>query len=258
MKSRIAGYCALGALLPALLAAPARAEDWHGRATLYGFFPSIEGTTRFGRPPNEIDIEASDLIENTDFAAMGSFEIQKGRFGGFTDIIYMDVGDSINDSTTLGRGSIPLPPGVTADASLDVEAWVWTIAGSYRFVATERAELDVFAGARLLDVSTDLDVSLNVGQGITGSASRDSWDAIVGLKGQWLFGADGRWFIPYYLDVGTGDSDMTAQLATGLGYAFEHVELFAAWRYLDYDLGSDAGMKDLEFSGPAIGISWRF
>ena len=257
MKTKVLVISILGALLPGLAtAAETRAENWQFRATLYGYFPSIEGTTRFATPVS--DMEADDLIENTEFAAMGSCEVQKGRFGGFTDVIYMDVGDSIDDATSLGQGSIPLPPGVTADASLDVRAWAWTIAGTYRAVSTARTTLDLFAGARLLDAEADLALALNVGPPLAGQASRDNWDGIVGVKGQLRFGTDGRWFVPYYLDIGTGDSDMTAQLATGVGYTIGHAEVFGAWRYLDYDLGSDAGMKDLDFSGPAVGRSWRF
>jgi hypothetical protein len=259
MKTRVLVISLLGALLPGLATgAEARAENWQFRATLYGYFPSIEGTTRFATPASDIDIVADDLIENTEFAAMGSFEVQKGRFGGFTDVIYMDVGDSIDDATSLGQGSIPLPPGVTADASLDVRAWAWTIAGSYRVVSTDRTTLDLFAGTRLLDAEADLALALSAGPQVAGQASRDNWDGIVGVKGRLLFGDEGRWFVPYYLDIGTGDSDVTSQLATGLGYSFGRAEVFGAWRYLEYELGADAGMKDLEFSGPAIGLSWRF
>jgi hypothetical protein len=139
MKSSRLQIAALGALLASFGAGEASAEDWQFRASLYGYFPSIGGTTRFATPVNDIDIDADDLIKNTEFAAMGSFETQKGRFGVFTDVIYMDVGDGINDSSSLGRGLVPLPPGVTADASLDVQAWAWTLGASLRAVSTPRA-----------------------------------------------------------------------------------------------------------------------
>jgi hypothetical protein len=258
MRSTVLRAGILCGLLPAFAAVEARAEDWQFRATVYGYFPAAEGSTRFGKPPGEFDVEADELVENAEFAAMGSIEAHNGRFGGFTDVIYMDVGNSVEGSTALVRGSIPLPPGVTADASLDVRARAWTLAASYRAVSTDRTTLDLFAGTRLLDVDSDLAVSFNVDQRFKGSVSHDHWDAIVGLKGRLAFGAGARWFVPYYADVGTGDSDTTVQLATGLGHTFGRAEFFAAWRYLDYDLGSDAGMKDLEFSGPAIGLSWRF
>jgi hypothetical protein len=40
-------------------------------------------------------------------------------------------------------------------------------------------------------------------------ASVNNWDAIVGLKGRATFGEEHRWFVPYYLDVGTGESSLT-------------------------------------------------
>src|SRR5262245_28340418 len=104
MKAKVLAISVLAALLPALgTAEETGPEDWQFRATLYGYFPSIEGTTRFATPVSDFDIEAGDLIDNTNLAAMGSFEVQKGRFGAFTDVIYMDVGDSIHDATSLGQ-----------------------------------------------------------------------------------------------------------------------------------------------------------
>jgi hypothetical protein len=262
MKSSSLHSAVLGALLAGVGAGEASAEDWQFRASLYGYFPAIGGTTRFATPVSDIDIDididADNLIENTEFAAMGSFEAQRGRLGVFTDVIYMDVGDGINESTSLGRGTVPLPAGVTADASLDVQASAWTLGASLRAVSTSRTTLDVFAGARLLDAEGSLSVALNIGPRFSAAAERDAWDGIVGVKGQVNVGARGQWFIPYYLDVGAGDSDLTSQVATGIGYTAGRAQVFAAWRYLDYDFGSDASIRDLDFSGPALGIAFNF
>jgi hypothetical protein len=167
----------------------------------------------------------------------------------------MDVGDGVDDSTTLGRGAIPLPPGVTADASLDIEAYAWTIGASLRAVSTPRTTLDVFAGARLLDAEGDLRVALNIGPEFSATTARDAWDAVAGVKGQVSFGSRGHWFIPYYLDVGAGDSDLTSQFATGIGYTAGRAQFFGAYRRLDYDFGPDASIRDLDFSGPALGVA---
>jgi len=45
-------------------------------------------------------------------------------------------------------------------------------------------------------------------------------------------------------------SDLTWQAALGLGYATGHAEAFAAYRHLDYDLGSSARLESLDFDGP--------
>ena len=44
--------------------------------------------------------------------------------------------------------------------------------------------------------------------------------------------------MPFYLDVGTGQSDRTTQAAVGLAYAFNWGDIDAMWRYLDYNLKS--------------------
>ena len=84
------------------------------------------------------------------------------------------------------------------------------------------------------------------------------WDGIVGVKGHVTFGAEHSWFAPYYLDIGTGSSDLTLQAMAGVGYAFHWGEVTGAWRYLDYDLESGSPIQSLTLSGPAIGATFRF
>jgi len=89
-------------------------------------------------------------------------------------------------------------------------------------------------------------------------AGLTNWDALIGLRGRFAFGAKNAWFVPYYFDIGAGDSDLTWQGIAGLGYAFHWGEVVAAWRYLYYDLSSDEPIKDMNFSGPAIGVTFRW
>ena len=76
-------------------------------------------------------------------------------------------------------------------------------------------------------------------------SSLTNWDPIIGVRGRYAFGAKKSWFVPYYLDVGAGDSDLTWQGLAGLGYAFRWGEVTALYRYLYYDLSSDIGIKDI-------------
>ena len=274
-KTRKARRTALAAAVVASLglgaAAPANANetegDWSFRAIGYAYVPDITGTARFPAGDSaDIAISAQDLIDNTHAAGMAAFEAQKGRFGGFIDLIEMNVGDSIHDSPTIGAGSLPLPPGITADAKLDVEATVLTVGASYRPVATEAATLDVFAGARQLDAKTTLHWAFSApfgpfvgpAQASKASVSADGWDGIAGVKGDFAFGDERRWFVPFYADVGAGDADLTWQAATGLGYRFDRFELIATWRYLRYEFDANSRLKDLDLEGPAIGVSYRW
>ncbi|WP_161827380.1 hypothetical protein [Steroidobacter agaridevorans] len=78
------------------------------------------------------------------------------------------------------------------------------------------------------------------------------------MAGQGAFGQEHKWVIPYYLDVGTGDSDTTWQASLGLGYAFGWGDVTVAWRYLDYELKSGAPIADLSLNGPAVGVTFRW
>ena len=96
------------------------------------------------------------------------------------------------------------------------------------------------------------------GRAGSSSAEETQWDAIVGVKGRWTFGAERQWYVPYYLDVGTGDSDLTWQGMAGVGYSFDSIGVTGVWRYLDYDLGGSTPSKSIDFSGPALGVTFRF
>ncbi len=84
------------------------------------------------------------------------------------------------------------------------------------------------------------------------------WDGIVGVKGRYAFGENRKWFMPFYLDVGTGQSDLTWQGAAGLGYAFNWGEVLAMWRYLDYNFKSGKAVEDMNFNGPMLGVAFRW
>jgi hypothetical protein len=263
MAAGAATLFGLGSLLPGTAAAQARPDGWEFRAIIYGYFPDIGGSTTFpAGTGSSIDVDANTIIENLKFVFMGSFEAQRGRWGAFTDILYMDVGGSKSETRDLTIGGVQLPPGVTANAQLDVKGWVWTLAGTYRVTSTPEATFDVFAGARLLDVEQKLgwEFSANVGPGLQGTSEADvqNWDGIVGVKGRLNFGARREWFVPYYLDVGTGESDLTWQAVAGIGYAFGWGEIIGAWRYLDYDFKSGKKLESLDFNGPMIGVAFRW
>jgi hypothetical protein len=85
-----------------------------------------------------------------------------------------------------------------------------------------------------------------------------NWDAIVGLKGRAMLGSERKWFVPYYVDVGGGDSKLTWQVNAGIGYQFDWGAVLATWRYLDYDFKSSSKVQDLSFNGPTIGVAFRF
>jgi len=242
-------------------------DSWQFGASIYGWFPDISGQTVFthsGGGDFEVDIE--NILENLEFTLMGVFDVRKGRWGLLTDLIYMDVGGSESGTREITIGERELPANASANVNLDLKSWVWTLVGYYRALDQAGKTLDVVLGTRLLDVEQEVDwqVTGNVGEvpipDRTGNVntSLSNWDAILGVRGRFAFGAQQSWFIPYYFDLGAGESDFTWQGIAGLGYAFKWCEITAIWRYLYYDLPSDKPIKDMNFNGPAVGLTFRW
>jgi len=243
-------------------------DYWQFGVSIYGWFPDISGETSFTQPGGTSDfkIDIGDILNNLEFTMMGMFDARKGRWGILTDLIYMDVGDSQTSTREATIGGIELPVNASANVDLDLKSWIWTLTGYYRAIDQPGMTLDVVAGARYLDIEQKVNwvVTGNVGSipvlDRTGAAEANltNWDALIGLRGRFVFGAQNSWFVPYYLDVGTGDSDFTWQGIAGLGYAFRWCEVVAVWRYLYYDLSSREAIDDMNFSGPAVGATFRW
>lgn len=261
-----AALCAVALALP-VGAAAQTSDKWEYGLSLYAYIPEITGTSRFpdsGSTPS-ITLKMDDLLD-LNFAFMASFEARKGRWGAFTDFMYLDVGDSKSDARDFAIGSGPIPGTASADVNYDLKGLIWTIAGEYNLVSNPGATADVFVGARLADLEQDVRWTLTgelggyplPGRSGSSNVSRSNWDGIIGVKGRVRFGTEHRWFVPYYLDVGTGDSDLTWQAMTGLGYSWGWGDIVASWRYLDYDMGEGRPFEDITFNGPAVSVMFRW
>ncbi len=187
-------------------------------------------------------------------------EVRKGEWSVFTDYIYLDFG---NQNTTVKGVTGPLgnPIGsIDAGSSGSIKGNVWTLAGSYTAWQKGGSHFDVLAGFRYLSLDAKLNWSLVGplgGLAATGSASQSDakWDGIVGVKGQVRFG-DGTWFMPYYADVGTGESKLTWQALLGVGYQFGWGAVTLSLRSLSYNFNKDAA--DVRFTGPALSATFAF
>ena len=264
----IVASCALASLLPAPVHAEPAGSDWQWGATVYLWLPSLDGDTAFppegGGPP--IDVSADAVLESINSVFMAALEGRRGRWGVATDVVYLDLGASRRGTREVTVGPGDLPAGVDADLRLDVTGWLWTLTGSYAVLAQDNVSLDVLAGARLLELQEELHWTFNgdiaslplTERSGSGRAEDGYWDAIVGLRGRATLGTGHNWFVPCYLDVGAGESDLTWQARIGLGYRFESVEVLGVWRHLDYDLGNGTPIQSLDLSGPAVGVTFRF
>ena len=149
---------------------------------------------------------------------------------------------------------------MSVSAGMGLEALTVTGSVGYDVVQTDRARMALIGGVRYLDVSTDLDITvagpLEIPPPAHLSESNDFWDGIVGLKGVYMLTPN--LYIPYYADIGAGDSKLTYQLFAGIGYMFSWGDIKLGYRYVEYRQDDDKFVQDLQLYGPLLGIGFRF
>jgi hypothetical protein len=262
-----------GRLLPSLAFAAAvgfspciafsqTSDSWKWQGSIYAYLPDISGRTTFpdasGGGGSTLDAET--ILDNLKMTFMGSLEASNGRWGMYTDAVYMDIGNARSGYRDFTLGGSALPAGVDANVSYDLKGWAWTLAGTWRVGSDPASKMDVIAGARLFDLRQTFGYEVTgsvgsiptAGRAGTSEAKLSNWDAIVGVKGRVALGEGRKWFVPYYADIGTGESDLTFQVMGGLGYSFGWGDIVGVWRYLDYDMKSGKKVESMTFNGPAI------
>jgi len=208
-------------------------------------------------------LNQSDLIDHLKMTFMGAFDAHRGRWGFFTDVLYLDIGrrnTNIHDFTIGGTG---IPAGTTSDVSIDMKSWIVNAVGEYRVLGQGDGALDVIAGARYLYLKERLEWNFTGSIGTLPEAARSGnveitnsiVDAIVGVKGQ--VQGDGGWRMPYYIDIGTGGAQFTWQGTIGLAYQFHWGQVSLLYRYIYFRFDSNS-LKDLTIAGPLVGATFRW
>lgn len=250
---------------------PARAADtaggWSFGLTPYLWLPNIHGTHSFNTPSGvggrpEVEVGADDYLKNLDMALMLAGEARKGPWAIFTDVIYLDFSsETAAVKTVSGPGGVVQVP-INANTQGGLKGLAWELAASYTVSRSNTATVEVLGGFRYLGLEATVNWQLAgplslFPQSGSFSQKEDLWDAIVGVRGK-LQPGGGNWFVPYYLDAGTGSSQLTWQGMAGIGYAFKWGDVLLAYRHLHYEQEGGKLVQDLRFSGPAVGATFRF
>jgi hypothetical protein len=219
---------------------------WRFKAALYLWGAGVDGTTQLG---NEIDISFDDLLDNLDMAFMGTFEARTPKWSTVLDVIYLN--EDFKGGGTIG--STPIP----AEANVDLESWVVSVQGARTVLDVKRATLGVLIGARYLDMESKLTLQLGTsGPTPAASASGNVLDGVVGIRG--TVNIAEKWYLPYHVDAGAGESDLTWHGLGGIGYRFKWVNILLAYRHMRWEFGSDKRFKDISLSGPTLGVVGKF
>ena len=262
--------------LPAYAGEPAPADKWTFAVRPYLWAPGISGTLKYDIPPSggggaSVDL-SSYILQNLNFALMLSAEARKGNWSVLTDVVYLDVESDDSKvksvSFTTPGGRVDVSAGADVGTKVNLSGFEWELAGAYTVARGGNSSLDVLAGFRYLGIEAKTDWQLSgsitgpgPGQSFASSGSTsdrvDLWDGIIGIRGYVGLGQS-KWAIPYYLDVGTGNSAITSQAVAGIEYRYSWGELQLLYRYLYYDLKGDNLLQNVSLSGPALGVNFRF
>ncbi|MBL6459139.1 hypothetical protein JMJ55_27840 [Belnapia sp. T6] len=256
---------------------PSAEPGWSFAVTPYVWAPSINGNLRYSIPRStggasgaNVGMDATNLLEALNFAAMVAAEARHGRFSVLTDFIYLDLGNSSSavrsvDFVQVGRN--PVSTTLNAGTESSVRGSLWTLGGAYTLAAGGWGHVDAFAGLRWFSLETRTDVRLAAdvaGPGggrsfaRTGRLARDAdlFDGLVGVRGRFELG--GGFHLPYAFDIGGGSSRLTWQAAGGIGYQAGWADVTLGYRHLHYDQGGNRLVQDFSFGGPYLALSFRF
>jgi len=238
----------------------------------YLWAPTISAGLKFSTPNGstgqpEVEVEPDDYLENLDMALIVAATARKGKWSFSADFVYMDVSSSDNRIKQVDFGGSFTSTSTDIGTDVDTKSFISTFGGGYRVVDQPWLKMDILAGLRYLWLESSVDWRLSgditgpgAGQSFARSGSHtedeDVWNGIGGIRGQILLGG-GNWFIPFYGDIGAGDSDLTWSVFSGIGYSFKDwIDAMIGYRHMEWD--DDGLIQDMRLSGPVIGARFNF
>jgi hypothetical protein len=230
-------------------------SQWDYTGAIYLWGASLGGRTLNG---SEVEVGFSQLVDSLEMGFMGAFEARKDDWSIFTDMIYLDfsASDTANRSVPVGPVHVP----VTTATELDQTVKILTFGVGYELHSAGNDRLDMIGGLRYFDIDMDLYLaldSLGPGQSRIVSESPTLWNGIVGLKGRTSLGE--RWYLPYYFDIGAGESNLTWHASAGMGFqAGSAWDIWLLYRHLELDLDSTRVIDEINMNGPTLGVIFRW
>lgn len=277
-------FVATAALAAIGLASGAAAQEtgprpgWSFEIAPYVWLPSVDANLRYQLPDNiggtaDVSADPGNYLDKLNFALAFAASARRDRFTLLTDFMYVNATAStsnVESANIVGVGRNPISTEANLGTQTRLQTTLWTLAGGYTLASGAWGNVDAIGGVRYLgiDVRTSYNLSVQLvgprgrggpsfGGGGRFSDSDNIWNGIVGLHGRLRLGESG-FFVPYYADIGTGDSNLTWQAFGGIGYQTGPVGVSLGWRYLSLDQGGDKVVQDMSMSGGYLAVNFRF
>lgn len=223
-------------------------SDWSYSITPYFWMSGIKGdvATLPGLPPANIDVSFSDLLDDLDIATMVFLEARNQKWGLFSELYYIKL------STHEGNAA---PDFSTLDYELSLTTI--TVGGLYPLLQEHDRGIDIIGGLRYWY----LDNELNLGAGnqpAVDIADNEEWvDVMIGIKGRTKISEN--WGVNGQLSVGAGSSDHYFDILGTLNYVIkDNLIAHAGYRYQEVDYSNGDFLFDINFSGPILGLNFKF
>ncbi|SOY63654.1 conserved hypothetical protein [Cupriavidus taiwanensis] len=251
-------------------------DDWQFAIAPYLWLPNVSGDFRFSGSSStgggnlDIGTGPDSYLQNLQFLLMLQAEARKGNWSIFGDAIYLDFSrqDTTLKSVTAGNGTrVVVPRDVATDVGSSMTGGMLQLAAGYTALRAPWGNIEPFGGLRYLNLSASAHWTLSATftqQGATlaqqGSISQTEnlVDAIIGVRGRFNLSSNGRWYVPYYVDVGSGSSSYTLQVSAGAAYAAKWGDIQLTYRYVSYEVSGGELIQRLTFKGPMLGLVFRF
>ena len=115
-------------------------EPWHFDLGMPGWLASVSGDIGLRGVTSHVDVGFDQILRHIDWATSVSAEARKGRFGVYSDLLYLEASAALYNNGMLSKVNIGL-----SQYLVDGEAF-------YRVVECPRGWLDLRAGARYTDI----------------------------------------------------------------------------------------------------------
>ncbi len=219
--------------------------DWEIRTALYGWASALDGNVTLRGNQAPVDVGFDDVLENLDLALMGAVEISRGKWSVLADVFYAEL------STGNQNGN--------RSFDSELEQFMGNFVISRNLIIEPRTKFDIFAGARVMSLKTELEIDTNLVNTFTGSESASWVDPIIGFRFEQEL--SDHFFFRALGDIGGFgvSSDLTWQALAGIGYRInDSSSLLLGYRGIgtDYEKG-DFGY-DVISHGVLLGWECKF
>jgi hypothetical protein len=202
-------------------------------------------------PTADVDADADQILENLEFGAMLYFEMYKPKWAISLDVIYMKLGQDVNQGTIINSGK-----GTVEQVAVEV-------AGMRRLLSF----LEAGVGFRVNSIKSKLDLNYNTASGVKQSSWQltESWvDPIIVARTRFNM-LNNLVFIQLRGDIGGfgigSDIAWQAQLYAGVRIS-KLLQASIGYRVISTDFEDGTGKEyflyDINTYGPVIRFGFNF